>query len=606
MKISASFILCFCIVISLLCGSISAAEKEVDLTYLDQQGDLTVMFVYDQETVDITFISPTGERLGAGNSRVEMKEGELWRTYRIKNAEEGQWNIAYDLGKNNSIECSVLEDNTGLWLQELSVRNKNNALEVTFLATSEEEVGYDYTLSAVDAADPSQAVILETGYAESNESHTCEVGPENLSSGDYNIRVDITADMKGTEVFDSRTSETVNYVNPNTPAEISDYRVFIDLGNSLCTINWADFTDYDQEGYRVAVYEEKEEPIYSETLTSGTNCTSAVFPRDTKNLTISLEWYDGSIWSKPNMKTVDLAGGETLSLRTEEVTGGSQAVIDYSVKQDRMVRYFLDDGSENVQEVSGEGYFSLPLHDDVNRIYASMEVDNGICFEVKASIFSDVYPPEIRLYEDLDGKTFTADHFQIIGQAVGSTKLTVGGEEAELKEDGSFSHSVQLTEGENNVEIRAADANGNESMMVLRVNYRPQNISVLTPEGTPAWAAYLPLIAALFASAVIAVAAAAFLRKTSAKKGRIKGFVITDVIVGIAEILIVTIYFLHLRFSNSVAFLDLMEASRQNAVNFLHTQRAFGIASLVGAGVVLVAVLATVLKAIWNKKKYGR
>ena len=135
-----SFILCFLLLFSLFPFTAYTEPKQSIIANLSTPGDLTVMFTYDAEKVDITFISPSGERLGAGSEGVEMKEGDLWRTYRIKGAAAGDWSVEYDLGSNKAINYSILRDNYGLWIQYFTLGElKEDGIDLSFQADFEGE-----------------------------------------------------------------------------------------------------------------------------------------------------------------------------------------------------------------------------------------------------------------------------------------------------------------------------------------------------------------------------------------------------------------------------------------------------------------------------------
>lgn len=84
--------------------------KQVVLVTTTKENDLVVNFIFDKEIVDIIFISPSGERLAIGDDGVAFADGDRWRTYRISDAEVGDWSIEYDLGENEFIDYSIIED----------------------------------------------------------------------------------------------------------------------------------------------------------------------------------------------------------------------------------------------------------------------------------------------------------------------------------------------------------------------------------------------------------------------------------------------------------------------------------------------------------------
>ena len=120
--------------------TVHAAVKQAEITTTSTQGDLTVLFTFDKEVVDIAFISPSGTKKTAGDSDVEYSAGELWSTYRIHDAAAGKWSVEYDLGANAGIDYSIIEDDYGLWLQYFTPGEiTEDRLPVTFEADYESE-----------------------------------------------------------------------------------------------------------------------------------------------------------------------------------------------------------------------------------------------------------------------------------------------------------------------------------------------------------------------------------------------------------------------------------------------------------------------------------
>lgn len=75
------------------------------------ENDLVVNFTFDKEIVDIIFISPSGKKLAIGDDGVAYADGDRWRTYRISDAEVGEWSVEYNLGENEFIDYSIIDEN---------------------------------------------------------------------------------------------------------------------------------------------------------------------------------------------------------------------------------------------------------------------------------------------------------------------------------------------------------------------------------------------------------------------------------------------------------------------------------------------------------------
>ena len=132
---------------------VHAETKDAELITIEEEKDLVVMFSYDKEIVDIVFISPDGVRYVDSDKDVETSSGELWKTYRIKNAVAGTWKVEYDLKSNVEIQYSIIEDSVGLWLQYLNViEQTEDTITLSFLAENAKNDGYyNYVISAIQS-----------------------------------------------------------------------------------------------------------------------------------------------------------------------------------------------------------------------------------------------------------------------------------------------------------------------------------------------------------------------------------------------------------------------------------------------------------------------
>ena len=96
MKNKKSFLLfLFAIIICVFAAlPVSAASKQAQIFYAYSEQDVVILFSFDKEVVDITFISPSGDKYTkADTEKIDYAQGELWSTYRVKSAEQGQWYV---------------------------------------------------------------------------------------------------------------------------------------------------------------------------------------------------------------------------------------------------------------------------------------------------------------------------------------------------------------------------------------------------------------------------------------------------------------------------------------------------------------------------------
>ncbi len=580
--------------------TVHAAVKQAEITTTSAQGDLTVLFTFDKEVVDIAFISPSGAKKTAGDSDVEYSSGELWSTYRIHDAAAGKWSIEYDLGANTGIDYSVIEDDYGLWLQYFTPGEiTEDRLPVTFEADYEsEDVYYRYEIYAVSTSDSEEISMVSEGSAKANEEKEAEINLSHLSSDTYIFRLEVYYQDGDVELFDSLQTEEISYTNPNEPESIENFKVLIDTDGFLCTVDWSDYAGWGYDSYRLTA-EADGESIYSGKLERNVTESSFTFSSEVKSLTLKLSYKRNDMWSAAIVKTIDL-GQESLSNASGEITSSGQLGLAYTVTKEHPL-YVNINGEEGNYRVKEDGTLFFDLNEGNNTVYAEMETDNLVYYVVDTNVYCDFLPPEIKLYENLDGKTFYTDSAVILGKITGGDTLRIDGNVVEPDENGDFSYEVKLSLGENIVELEAEDANGNITKRVLTL-YKDTNM-VNGTDVKKGWMTFLPLFASLFGSVLIIVLSLLFMKKKDKTEKKPGLFVVWDVCVGLAEGVCIWQFVSRYLFGNSMAYLELAEKSAAEAARYLRMERIFGIASGAGMLILLISILVTVLVFRHGKKK---
>lgn len=586
--------------------TVHAETKQSEIVTLNKQGDLTVMFTFDKENVDITFISPSGEKFTSNSDAVETAQGDLWSTYRIKDAEPGKWSVEYDLGANSEIEYSVIEDDYGLWIQYLYVEKGNGEeLDLKFQADFErEDIYYTYEIYAVSTSDSNDACKLTNGNARANEEKSLKVNLRTLSSDEYVLRLNTYYNDNGVELFDTVISETFRFDNPNEQSAIEDYKVKVDCYNHICTVDWSEFSNRSQDGYKLIVVADGE-TIYTSEFDNDVKDNSVLFSEGTKELEIKLAYKVNGIWSKYNTKNIPFEQ-EFLINKTGEITNSAQIELQYKVEKERLLYVRINDEEGNYK-VKDSGVLSYDLKESGNEIYAELELDAQVYFVVDTNVYYDTTPPTIVLYDNLDGKNFYTDSVTILGKMSGGNLLKIADNIVEVDDNGNFSYKVNLSLGENVIEIAAEDANGNLASKLLTL-YRGATIFNGEENGR-GWIGFLPMLASALISILIIILSVVFMKKkdkkAEKKKRSIFPYIVCDFVIGIATVLFCWQFIQRYRFSNSIKYLEMAEKSVSQAAAYIKWERIFGLLSLIGIVLLVISILLTVFVAR-KKKKTGQ
>ena len=603
--------LCMSLFLLLITASGSRALAETTtsvIANLSRQQDLTVHFTFDATTVDITFISPTGERKTKGDEGVEFAEGGKWATYRIHDAQPGTWQVEYDFGENTSIDYSIIKDNYGLWIQSFTMGDllEDGRLSVSFQADCDDLSRYNYEIYATADDDQGDDEKIAEGSTSANE--LCEIALRvgNLSSGTYTLRLEVYGYDGDAELFDVASAGPFVYQNPKEPEAIENFSLQIDEDHLTCIVDWSKFLQWYHKEYRLTVYQDGE-LLSSQEYSRDVHAEQIYYRKGTKKLEIVLSYQDGNVWSIERRKTVTL-GEEYLTKKTGEVSSSAQILIHYKKNGQGQLNVKINN-EEGTYLANGEHEVAFPAQDGWNTIYASMECDDLITYVIDDQVYCDVIPPSITLYENLDGRHFTTEEVTIIGKMEGGEELLINGEAATLNERGEFAHDFALAMGENVAEIVARDVNGNEAKAVLTL-YRDEKGKVTkgpvdhSAKQEPLWMQYLPLLIALAGSLVAIVFAIIFLKKKEKGKSRIVGnFILWDIVVVACEAVIGWLYFRKYSFGRSMEFFELAEKSSAEAAKEMSEEALLFKALLIGGGVLALSILVTVLIALIKKGK---
>ena len=581
-------------------AKVHAETKQGEITRMQSQGDLTVMFTFDSEVVDITFISPSGAKVTASDENVEYAAGDLWCTYRIRDAAAGSWKAEYDLGSNSQITYSIIEDDYGLWIQYFKAGAVSDGrIPFSFEADfAGETILYQYEIYAVSTSDPASVTKIDSGSAGSGKEQTSEASLRDLSSDQYIFRLDVYYQEGDAEVFDSKNSEPVDYTNPDEANAIENCKATIYPDDLICELDWSEFVSWGCEAYRLTVSADQEQ-IYNATLQSDEKAESGVFPQGTKALSVKLAYKSYGIWSKELIKTINLEEVQ-LTNKTGEVSNSAQVEIGYDVPKKTPLHVIVN-GEEGDYSVEGNGELSFDLNEGNNTLRVELPFDELLRYVIDTNVYYDATPPSIVLFDDLEGKTFYTDTVSILGKVTGAKILRILGEEITLADDGSFSYEAKLAGGENIIEIEAEDANGNKAMRALTL-YRG-GASLNDPAGLTGWMRYLPLFAALFVSLLIILLSLIFMRKKerAEKKGFGGKLVIWDILVASAGAVCFGQFMARYAQSHSVHFLEMAEKSASEAVGIIKMERIFGIATLACIAVLIISIVVTVI--VMKRKK---
>ena len=583
--------------------NVFAEVKTADFVFQEKKDDLQVLFIFDKEVVDIEFISPSGKTFNKSNALYE--EGDLWSSYRIVDAEIGQWKVSYDKKTNEYIDYSVADNNQGLWAQYFTINNiSDDTANLSFRFDDENSNGeYDYEISAFDIVASSSIVIFENRAA-SNQDITVDTSLYELPSGEYKLIMNAWKEIGAAEIFDSIETETFIYDNPHEPATIDNFRLSVYPDNHKINVSWYDSRKENKNIFKVTFYED-DNYVLSTDYDNSVSKAEFLYNGDTKKIKVDVQYKDGAIWSKRCSKEVIL--NDNYLHIDNDVTNSKTLNLKYRVKNEAKINIYNELNEEETNlDVSGEGSYLIDLLDGNNNISAIMSLDDSINYIIYDDYYYSGLTPTIRLFENINGKVFNLNKVSIIGEAKNADSLQINSNEVELK-NGVFDAEVTLDSGENIFEILATKNNGSASKMIIRLYKRGTAFNAISIDDFKSGIKnFVPLFASLFVSLIIIIISLFMIKKVNKEqitknKNSITLNVLSLLLLLPIEGFLIFFYIKRVNFSNSLSFLDVIENSMTNASTYLNDNRKILIVIIAVCILILINLILIIIKKKGSK-----
>lgn len=127
----------------------------------------------------------------------------------------------------------------------------------------------------------------------------------------------------------------------------------------------------------------------------------------------------------------------------------------------------IDNGRFTVSEIQ------LKTGENEIKVKALGDSGSSSDFSQSVKISYDKKEPQLEVITPTDGQNFSGNNkIPVEGKTEGDAQVFANGFLANVGSDGKFDVSIPLSEGENNVEVKAIDEAGNAKIIKLKVNYK--------------------------------------------------------------------------------------------------------------------------------------
>lgn len=163
-----------------------------------------------------------------------------------------------------------------------------------------------------------------------------------------------------------------------------------------------------------------------------------------------------------------------------EATNSSQINIRGLAQAGTTIKLFVRgvDLEETIVATDGQFEFkNIHLADGNNEIYTETTNNQGLNSQASETltIIVDSQAPLLEIASPTGGQRFfdKDNPITVSGKTDPETNLMINNRFGLVKDDGSFSLTLNLNSGDNQIDIIAKDAAGNETKKILTVNYTP-------------------------------------------------------------------------------------------------------------------------------------
>lgn len=186
--------------------------------------------------------------------------------------------------------------------------------------------------------------------------------------------------------------------------------------------------------------------------------------------------------SSPFQEVDDIAPQIPIISAPVVATNNAQLTISGYGEPESFVIFILNGAKQDRVQINNEGAFevSITLVDGENKIsaYSTDQVENESSVTREYIVLLDTKPPSIEVTDPKDGSSFETSSNQSIiikgtvGENEEGTKVFINERTVYPENDGTFSYTYNLKEGENKLEVTAIDKAGNSNKTEVTYSFR--------------------------------------------------------------------------------------------------------------------------------------
>ena len=408
---------------------------------------------------DVVITSPSGKTYTLENKpEADAGDGELM--FFFATAEKGEWTVSVTgegLGAL-TMDAGVMPGRMDITSFSVSVKGDKGTASWK-IADSEDEL----TLEIWATTDPVDFGGERLSSQRGKASDKGEFSLSGLDSGDYYLYLKAigTGGVFACQYSDDRISWRRDDALPklsNAKARMLDDDVWI---------TWDEMEEADS--YRVMVFDPSTGEMLEDETVTGVTSWTGTFSQDISSFEAAVAAcrngvtgdFERMAVSRGSFDGVEVTFPEGENLNTTTITVQVAFSGDYTVSAALNDDILCEDSAT-------AGDYRVDMEEGDNRVSFYVTDGAGNVRTYGKDFHVDITPPQLSILHDINGQSTSDDHIYLEGHTENGAVLTLNGEEVETTA-GYFTVRCALSAGQNQLELVATDAAGNQSRYTAQV-----------------------------------------------------------------------------------------------------------------------------------------
>ena len=334
----------------------------------------------------------------------------------------------------------------------------------------------------------------------------------------YRFKITVTYTVGEQKYTALSFSQIFEYTQETYAEDLGGRDLTVDVMAKILKINWARHDSYRANSVLVII-EADGTKVVEDVIPIGDEGYDYYFDQNTKQITVTLKQVVEGKLSKGITDVIDIekpADTKDFYITMPEANKQYDAIWNISYYNGQATPLnWRTDSDRGEYEFNGNGSFLLEMKEDNQNLSVTYTDAKNVVWEYKMLTTIVDHAPTVQLLEKYNGTSVEGASITIVGK-VDDTSATVkvNGSEVEVTSNGTFSKEVDLTVGENVIDIEASSIVGKNSKTSITV-YKSGEDNII--KETSFLSKYSTLIVSLGVSVVLLVVIIVVARKGGKK-----------------------------------------------------------------------------------------